>query len=460
MSFDDLVATLDYAMGPHARLDEAKQCIMSFDRDSMEDAMGDKALSDHLFDHVPSRIKQDRTSSNGSTAHQRISAAQAIERVESVEEAETIVKQALLDKFAAFIGDEVPADQPVVQLGMDSLVSIEIKNWVKHTFKTPLQASELSSAPSIIALAKLIVSRMSLKYRDPGEKQRAEPSSPSENATNNGHQDKPHHGCDCCRHSKDLLPQPVPDLDNALDYLLETTRHLYSPEQLAAVQQDIQVLRAPDSPIRRSLQELSEAHQHEEMSNAWYNDANTEARWLSNRTPLAPYQCIMVTHRDSKSPQSQSERAAIIAWSAFSFKKAMNAGEIEPFWIAGKPACTWRWNWLFNSVREPKVGQDKLMRYDGFNHIAVLRRGRVFKVMLHVNGEDLPLEELRSVFEAIVEYVGNDGIWAGILTTDERDSWATVSFLVMIPLHLLGKVTYSSSVSGETRAVGIESCQC
>lgn len=446
VSFEELIAALEYAMGPQARLDEAKQCIMSFDRDSMEDAMGERALGDHLFDHVPSRRKQEKTSSNGSTTHQPTSAAQAIERVDSVEGAEKIVKQALLDKFAAFIGDEVPADQPVVQLGLDSLVSIEIKNWVKHTFKTPLQASELSSAPSIIALAKLIVSRMSLKCRGSGEESKADSSPPPEIVTTNGHHEKPRHGCDCCRHSEELLQQPLPDLDDALGYLIETTGHLYSPEQLATVQQDIQLLEAPDSPIRCALQELAEAHQSEEMSNGWYNDAITEARWLSNRTPLAPYQCIMITHRDSKSPQSQSERAAIIAWSAFSFKKAMDAGEVEPFWIAGKPACTWRWNWLFNSVREPKVGQDHLVRYDGLDHIAVLRRGHVFKVLLHVEGEDVPLEKLKSIFEAIVGEVEDDGTWAGILTTDERNSWAAVSFCQSFPSLFLEKYRYSSSV--------------
>ncbi|ROW09729.1 hypothetical protein VMCG_02438 [Cytospora schulzeri] len=166
VSFEELVAALEYAMGSQALIDEAKQCIMSFDRDSMEYTMGETALRDHLFDHVPSRRKQERNSNNSSTKQQPTSAAQAIERVESVQDAENIVKQALLDKFAAFIGHEVPADQPVVQLGLDSLVSIEIKNWVKHTFKVTLQASALSNAPSIISLAKLIVSKMKLKCRE------------------------------------------------------------------------------------------------------------------------------------------------------------------------------------------------------------------------------------------------------------------------------------------------------
>ena len=429
VSFDELFATLEYAIGPQARLDKAMQCIMPFDRDTMEYAMGETALSDHLFDHVPSRRRQENTSSNGAANHLLANTTQAIERAESVEDAENMVKHALLDKFAAFIGDEVAVNQPISQLGLDSLVSIEIKNWVKHTFKTSLQTSELSSARSIIALAKLIVSRMDLKCKGAGEKQGAhktEPS-PSENATANGHHGKPRHGWNCCKLSEELLVQPLPDLDNALDFLLETTGHLYSPQQLATVQQDIQAIKAPDSPARRVLQELFKTHEHDKMSNGWYNDALSDARWLSKRYPIAPYQSIMVTHRDSKRPQSQAERAAIISSSAFSFKRAMRAGMIETFWIAGKPLCTWSWDWLFNSVREPHVGCDKMMRYDGCDHIAVLRRGHVFKVMLQDQGEDLPFEKLKATFEAIVAQVEDNGVWTGILTTDERNSWAMVS---------------------------------
>lgn len=192
-------------------------------------------------------------------------------------------------------------------------------------------------------------------------------------------------------------------------------------------------MRAPGSPARQVLQELFKTHEHDK-NNGWYNDVLTDARWLSKRSPIAPYASIMGAHRDSKRPQSQAERAAIISSSALSFKRAMKAGTIEPLRIAGKPECTWRWDWLFNSVRVPHVGCDKMMRYDSDDqsardHIAVLRRGHVFKVMLQDRdqGKDVPFEELKATFEAIVAQVEDNGVWPGILTTDERDSWALVS---------------------------------
>ena len=449
VSFSEVLATLEYAIGPQSRLDEVMQCIMPFDRDTMEDAVGKTALSDHMFDHVPSMRGQEETTSNSAADSKKPSATQAVERARSVEEAEDIVKLALLDKFAAFIGDDVPADQPIAALGLDSLVSIELKNWIKHIFQTALQTSELIGAQSIIALAKLIVSRMDLKFKgkteavDADEKQEGAHGSQIElppknmnaaitNGLDHNNNTKPRHGWDCCRLNEELPDQLLPDLDDALDFWLEANRHLYGPQQLESVQQDIRAMRASGSPARQVLQELFKTHEHDK-SNGWYNDVLTDARWLSRRSPIAPYASIMGAHRDSKRPQSQAERAAIITSSALSFKRAMKAGTIEPLQIAGKPECTWRWDWLFNSVRVPHVGCDKMMRYDSDthsarDHIAVLRRGHVFKVMLqdYDRGKDVPFGELKATFEAIVAQVEDDGVWAGILTTDERDSWALV----------------------------------
>lgn len=462
VSFDEVFATLEYAKTPKQDSEPPKppQCIMTFDRDSMETAMGETALSDHLFDHVPSQRKLENSLDGGSggsaNANQRASPAQAIEQAGTIEEAEEIVSHAVAANFTAFIGDEVPDDQPVASLGLDSLVSIEIKNWVKHTFKAPLQTSELSNDSSIKSLAKLIVSRMDLKGKPGGGQDQQQPvaketkpdtasgPSPKSDSKPNHHNNVPSatdaqisgattpHSLSCCKHSTEILAQQLPDLDDALDHLLETSGHLYSEDQQSIIQQGISVLRPADSPIRRALREWTAANPSPDgLINGWYNDTMTDARWMSNRVPLAPYQLNMATHRDSKTPQSQSERAALIASAAFEFKLAADGereggAAIEPVWIAGRPVCTSRQVYLFNTVREPGVGKDRLVMYTGNDHIAVLRRGRVFKVMLRTeNGAAVPVERLRLTFEAILERVGRDeGVCNGILTSDGRDARA------------------------------------
>jgi NADPH:quinone reductase-like Zn-dependent oxidoreductase/NAD(P)-dependent dehydrogenase (short-subunit alcohol dehydrogenase family) len=442
VSFDEVLATIGYAIGPQARLDKAVQCIMPFDRDSMEEAMGETALSDHLFDHVPSKKNQTGIASNSTSDSKKSSAAQEVEKAETVEDAEIIITQALLDKFAAFIGDDVPANEPVISFGLDSLVSIELKNWIKHTFTTPLQTSELIGAQSVIALAKLIVSRMDLKCKvkvntdtedeqmQGGQEKFAAETVPKKvnGETTNGNS----HDYDCCKLSNELPDQPLPNLDDALDFWLEANTHLYNPKQLESIQADFNTMRSADGPARQILEQLFETHKNEK-NNAWYNDVVTNARYLSSRDPIAPFKSIMGAHRDTKRPHSQAERAAIISASALSFKRAMKAGQVEPLRLAGKPECTWRWGWLFNSVRIPQTGCDKMVRYESNDQspgefIAVLRRGHLFKVPLQRSeGEDLSIEELKATFEAIVAEVKDDGIWSGILTTDNRDSWALVS---------------------------------
>ena len=190
-------------------------------------------------------------------------------------------------------------------------------------------------------------------------------------------------------------------------------------------------MRAPDGPARQILQELFNTHGNDK-TNGWFTDIVTDARFLCSRAPIAPYASIMGGHRDSKRPHSQAERAAIITSAALSFKKAMNAGEVRPLEIAGKPECTLRWGWLFNSTRVPQVKCDKMVSYTSDDqsirdHIAVLRNGHVFKVMLQDGaGKDVPFQQLQTTFEVIVARVEGDAVWSGILTTDERDSWAKV----------------------------------
>ncbi len=95
----------------------------------------------------------------------------------------------------------------------------------------------------------------------------------------------------------------------------------------------------------------------------------------------------MGRHHNSKIPHSQVERAAIIALSGMSFKRAMNAGKVKSLDIGGKPECTWVWKWLLNSTRVPQIRCDKMISYasdyqGAHDHIAVLSKGHVFKLML------------------------------------------------------------------------------
>lgn len=471
VSFNDVLATLEYAMNPAARVNkDVVQHLMHFNRDTMEDAFGPAALSDRLYDHIPS--KRSREGNNGATDSKKQSILQTVEKAGTVAEAEYIVKQALTDKFTAFIGDEVP-DVPIAAIGLDSLVSIELKNWVKHTFRTPLQISELSGAQSMIALAKIIVSRMTLASNKSS-------SSPEDgqiklNGATNGTgrhtgsisaatvskiaatSEADSHDQTCCKLHEDLPAQPLPDLDYTLDYWLEANEHLFSPQQLESIHHDIQAMRAPDSPARQILRDLYDSNGHDK-SNGWFADIVTDARFLCRRAPIAPWTSIMGAQRDNSGKRhSQVERASIITSAALSYRRAMNAGEIEPLEIAGRPECTWGWKWLFNSTRIPQLKCDKIVSHAEFlnnknvrDHVAVLRKGVVFKVMVQdMEGEDVSFEQLQATFEAILAREVDNTVYSGLLTTDERDSWAKVRnspIYLLAACHLPSRYQHTSKL--------------
>lgn len=451
VSFDDVLATLEYTMNPQARVNqEVVQYIMHFNRDTMEDALGPSALSDPMYDHVPSERGQRGKMANSNAVNStKQNILQAVEQAGTIEGAEDIVRKTLLDKFTAFVGEEIP-EVPIAALGLDSLVSIELKNWVKNSLRTPLQISELNGAQSMLALAKLIVSRMNLKANKvngtgPDDDRNRRESVTAETRTDSdlaaattdatGVASNPGwHGQNCCKLHKKLPVQPLPDLDDTLNYWLEANEHLFSHQQLESIYQDIQAMRVPGSPARQILRDLYNTHGHDE-TNGWFADIVTDARFLCRRTPVAPWTSIMGAQRDNYGQRhSQVERAAIITSAALSYRRAMNAGEVEPVEIAGKPECTRGWGWLFHSARVPQLKCDKIVSYapppdDRYarDHIAVLRKGRVFKVMLQDEaGKDVSSRQLQATFEAIVARVEGDCVWTGLLTTDERDSWAQV----------------------------------
>lgn len=460
VSFDEVLATLEYAMNLDARADHTVvQHLMHFSRDKMEASSGPWALSDPLYDHVPSKIRLEARSSSKGGEGKKQTILQAVEEAETMAEAEIIVKQALLDKFEAFIGDDVP-DIPIAALGLDSLVSIELKNWVRHTFKTPLQISELTSAPSMMALARLIISRMILKFnptngpvvdleidqiRQRGVTQPIISSDSSDAALTDDATDETStvselvwHGQNCCKSYEELPVMPLPDLDETLDYWLESSQHLFDPDQLGSINRDFKAMRAPDSHARQILKDLYEKHA-DDNTNAWFTDIVTNARFLCRRAPVAPWTSSMISQRDNPGKRhSQVERAAIITSATLSFKHAIDAGEVDPMEIAGKPECAWGWSWLFNSTRVPQPDCDKVVSYasrlnapEARDHIAVLRKGRVFKTMLQdEDGKDVSFHQLRATFEAIVAQVEGEDVLSTLLTTDERESWAQVTLLI------------------------------
>ncbi|AEO60777.1 hypothetical protein MYCTH_2112801 [Thermothelomyces thermophilus ATCC 42464] len=149
---------------------------------------------------------------------------------------------------------------------------------------------------------------------------------------------------------------------------------------------------------------------------------------LRMRQPLQ-YTNFMAINHPSPVPHTQAERAALLAATAFRFKKSVDDGTVEFPSIMDTPVCRDPLRWLFNTYRRPGVGMDEMRKGAG-DYCVVFRRGRLF-VPLQEKKEErgttpASLDALRAAMEAILDHVQDEGTWAGILTSNNQDSWARI----------------------------------
>ncbi|CAI4212777.1 unnamed protein product [Parascedosporium putredinis] len=98
----------------------------------------------------------------GDVGAQAVSPGAALKRATSYEEAHAIVISALLDKTAEVLmlpREELDGSKDTVFYGLDSLVAIEIRNWITREFGAALQILDMLSTPSFIVLAETVLKK-------------------------------------------------------------------------------------------------------------------------------------------------------------------------------------------------------------------------------------------------------------------------------------------------------------
>ena len=443
MTFDEVTLLLEYAMGPSAVEHDFSHCMVGFDRDVMVTMQDTASLDNPLFNLLPDTGADDARDGKGGPGGGKQAEqdpGKLVERAKTLDEARDIITRATADKFSVFLDAEVAVDVPIVQLAIDSLVSIELKNWMSRTFQAPVQASEIAGALSIKALAELLTSRSKCisdelrgeppsKEVDGSEEDAVEDPKTNGDHTNGNHVEKeakPSHGWECCKYSETLPKSPLVDLDDAIDYMLDNSGHFFPPDEFKLLQEAADDLRAPGGPGRAAYAHL-QARYDDPSLDSWLYEPLTDLLYLGKRFPVAPFSSFVGSNADGPLPHTQSERAAIITLAALGFRRKVMADEVEPHWYSGRATCTWQLKWLFDAVREPAAQTDRMRLYQESDYIVVLRRGHVFKVDMPDGGRHMSHSKLRGIFEAIVHRVQDEGLWTGLLTSDNRTSWAEVS---------------------------------
>jgi acyl transferase domain-containing protein/NADPH:quinone reductase-like Zn-dependent oxidoreductase/ubiquinone/menaquinone biosynthesis C-methylase UbiE/NADP-dependent 3-hydroxy acid dehydrogenase YdfG/acyl carrier protein len=74
-----------------------------------------------------------------------------------------LLQDILLQRVARVLGtspDKINPDQPLTELGLDSLMSIEIKNWIETELQLKLSTVEVMKGPTIVRLVKVLLEQL------------------------------------------------------------------------------------------------------------------------------------------------------------------------------------------------------------------------------------------------------------------------------------------------------------
>jgi acyl carrier protein len=445
MLFDvgELMQLMDYAMNRSVKLDRPfLHALMGFDRKSMSQGTGEDLFS-ALFQTIP-QMQASNSQANGADAKQDIESL--LTAAGSFREAVDVITEVTVEKFIRFLNleaDDVGPDQPLSSYGLDSLVSIELKNWMVRAFKVALQVSELTSARNIAHLAELLATRS--KILPAGFSKQTQDQRPSKDETEGKANlqeeqallaqpdDMEIVNLPCCPLPPKEARQPVPNLTVGLQKHLENISHFaHSEEEIESLRSAMKEFLAPGSVGAQVYEEIQKDARDPKVSN-WISKYLSEGYYMPMRQALQ-YCSFMVMNHPGPVPHSQADRAALLAETAFQFKERIDNGTVEPLYILETPVCQAQLQWMFNTYRHPQIGLDDIRKAAG-DYCVVFRRGRLFQVPLQDGDSPVSFATLRATMAAILNHVQDEGTWAGILTSDTRDSWAKASKPCLVESH-------------------------
>ncbi|THD00081.1 hypothetical protein EYZ11_000406 [Aspergillus tanneri] len=105
------------------------------------------------------------TSSHAQKTITGISPGSALRQSRSLEAAETLVVEAVIKKLSSILmrpAEELDSMVPISVYGLDSLVAIEVRNWITRELEASLQILEILASESLPVLARLILKKSAI----------------------------------------------------------------------------------------------------------------------------------------------------------------------------------------------------------------------------------------------------------------------------------------------------------
>ena len=137
----------------------AREIASGFDYQSFVQSERLDALENPLFSHLPRTRSKDLADTSKKISE---TIETSLANASSREEAESIISKAIAKKIRTLVAqneDDIDMNRSVGDLGMDSLVIVELKNWIAQTFQARFQTSEILKSPNIVSLASALANR-------------------------------------------------------------------------------------------------------------------------------------------------------------------------------------------------------------------------------------------------------------------------------------------------------------
>ncbi|KAI2628591.1 polyketide synthase [Hypoxylon sp. NC1633] len=411
---EELSRYLDHALGTALGKVRSPQTVIGFDAASLSQASDfskNGNIHSAMFRHVYVPVVAGSTSSApGLVSFKEVAASGDRESlVELIANSVTSKLTQLISIDAIRIHKE---SRSILELGLDSLVAIELRNWITQEFHAPLQSSEIILEQTIRTLAEKVASRSQLIQRHEDGTSKAlsnQAATPTEKLDWN----------ESSGSLPTILPQaPLPTHDHTLQLFQDSRVAIDTKTEQTCLAVAVSSFMRDGGP---ALQQQLERAAPDLIAKNYERQI-----YFERREPLQDYSTFSIVHPIDAPTHTQAMRAALVTIAGLTFIQNLAAERHTPDSAHGIGVRREALDWMFYTARQPGIGVDHVARFPASKTVAVLRRGHVFQLMLVDAVESLSVASMCKAYSDIINASEESKESMCVLTADERNSWASL----------------------------------
>ncbi|KAK6223439.1 putative secondary metabolism biosynthetic enzyme [Pestalotiopsis sp. IQ-011] len=353
---DEILRFLDHALKCSEARHHVPQAIIGFDAESLSKAIPHNGnIQSPMFSHIRRNLGATLPGRETATPTSKVALFKEIVAIGDDEMVLDFISTAICDRLVKLISVDISRIDDrhgsLLELGMDSLVAIELRNWLMREFDAPIQSSEIMDDQTIRALGEKVAlrSRIVLAHRGSADHDIQEQV------------DMPQHGAisesvatttntnGWCQDSN-LPLLPIPALEDTLRRFQESRCAFDSLQEQDTTEKAVLAFLEEIGP---SLQQKVEKSSPAEMADNW-----EEELYLRRREPLQDYSEFSVGHPAREELEANPENASILA----AINSAMfvvclddesptSSGERHTQFLIGSPDQPFTNRWLDKTVQ-------------------------------------------------------------------------------------------------------------